>query len=236
MDAGARSGLSLNIQRVENCWNSLKLAHHVDIVQDGEQLFFRSQLGLHGNQRPVLPEAEQHGHEGVYLLASLTLTDMVNVPVIVFPQKRGRGLIELSDEWDQLVTIHHLTDMVNVPVIVFPQKRGRGSIELSDEWDQFVTIHHVHHALKHRVPRYRIICPDTVNGQYGRLQILGGERLDDVGPALRPCPGREGVLEWVSCCLCLLCVLLSTQCEPPIDGTRRIPLNLGRLRQAFARR
>ena len=52
-----------------NVANSVRETNDVDVVEEREQEFTRAQLFLCGDQRGVLGEAREEGHQGISLFA-----------------------------------------------------------------------------------------------------------------------------------------------------------------------
>ena len=87
--------------QVESLARVLTSRADIDVIKESENSVFRSQGGGGLDESRVLSEAEQGGGEGVALLHSFALGDVVDGAAVVAPQVGALVAIPLSDERDQ---------------------------------------------------------------------------------------------------------------------------------------
>ena len=85
----------------------VRLAHHGHVIKVGEQLLVIWKSSPDGFQSWVPSHREQHWHEGVALLPSLSLRDFLSIHRLILPQMRGWGPDEQPRKREDLISAFH---------------------------------------------------------------------------------------------------------------------------------
>ena len=94
-------------QKIVHGFHPMWLDHCVNIIEVSIKAFPFLKLGMDGLDCSVLPQGKQCGHEGVALLATLSLLDDVGCVGVVVPHVCGGLGVEKSDEWQASVRFRH---------------------------------------------------------------------------------------------------------------------------------
>ena len=95
----ARTSCRVDLQSSEEVIvGSDPCGHGLYVIQEREQAFVREQLSLHSFQCLMLPQWKEQWHQGISLLATSPLFDLVQISIGIVPQVSGRCATKHQNE------------------------------------------------------------------------------------------------------------------------------------------